>query len=420
MQSTFHVNNRNTLYDTLPDGTIFIVFAGQAPRHSADAFYSFFTNRNFVYLTGLMGIETEGFIFMATKENGKVDEVVYALPSDLMAERWNGKRFTFAEIKDMSGVESVRPLLGFEGTFHRLAASGRFTTLALDLERFRADEPDSHAHRIAKQAAARYPGLAVIDRNRQLRIQRTIKAPCEIEGMKKATEATREAVLAMMKATRPGAYEYNLKAAFDHALTSRGLLFPGFPPIIATGENNFCIHYYGYRGQIADGDMILIDSGATVDGMCNDVSRTWPANGRFNERQRALYSIAYETSEYVFSIIKPGMPMRDVDGTVKVHAFEGLKKLGLVDEIEQVGKIIWHGGAHHIGYDVHDAVEVVDGIIKAGMMFCVDVGIYCEEWGIGFRLEDNCLVTEDGCINLSASIPRSIEDIEAVFLENSK
>lgn len=122
---------------------------------------------------------------------------------------------------------------------------------------------------------------------------------------------------------------------------------------------------------------------------------------------------AYNTSQHMFSIIKPGMKMRDVDRLAREFNFEQLKALGLCDKLEEVGKYIWHGGAHHVGYDTHDLVEAE--IVEPGMVFCVDIGIYCEEWGIGFRLEDNCLVTEDGCENLTGAIPRTIEDIEAVM-----
>jgi len=104
--------------------------------------------------------------------------------------------------------------------------------------------------------------------------------------------------------------------------------------------------------------------------------------------------------------------MADVDILARKRSFEHLKDLKLVDTYENAGKLIWHGGAHHVGYDVHDVVDLTIPV-SPGMVFCVDIGIYCEEWGIGFRLEDNCLITEDGCINLSGDIPRTIEEIQS-------
>lgn len=159
--------------------------------------------------------------------------------------------------------------------------------------------------------------------------------------------------------------------------------------------------------------MILNDVGAQYDHLFNDVSRGWPCNGKFSERQRLLYTCAYRTSQHMFSIIRPGMKMADVDRLAREYNFEQLKAIGLCDRYEDVGRYIWHGGAHHVGWDTHDLVDV--DIVEPGMVFCVDIGIYCEEWGIGFRLEDNCLITEDSCENLTASIPRTIEEIESVM-----
>ena len=116
----------------------------------------------------------------------------------------------------------------------------------------------------------------------------------------------------------------------------------------------------------------------------------------------------------MFSIVKPGMEMKEVDAEIRRYNCEQLKQAGVLKSYDEIGTYMWHGGAHHIGYDVHDVVKTPE-IIAPGMAFCIDVGIYHEEWGIGFRLEDNCLVTENGCENLSGDIPRTVEDIEAVM-----
>ena len=160
--------------------------------------------------------------------------------------------------------------------------------------------------------------------------------------------------------------------------------------------------------------MILNDVGAQYDNMITDVSRGWPCNGRFSERQRILYQCVLETSNHMFSIIKPGMAMDDVDATIRRYNAQLLKDAGVLADVGEIGKLMWHGGSHHIGYDVHDVVKRPQ-IVGPNMVFCVDIGVYHEEWGIGFRLEDNCLITENGCENLSAAIPRTIEDIEAVM-----
>ena len=160
--------------------------------------------------------------------------------------------------------------------------------------------------------------------------------------------------------------------------------------------------------------MVLNDVGAWYDYHMTDVSRGWPCNGHFNERQKLLYNCALATSNHMFEIIKPGMPMREVDATARRYNAELLVEAGVLDDVKNIGTYMWHGGAHHVGLDVHDVVQTPE-LIAPGMVFCVDIGIYHEEWGIGFRLEDNCLVTETGCENLSAITPRTIEAIESTM-----
>ena len=414
MDKSFHVENRRELYASQPDGTVFFFFAGRAPHHSADAYYPFFADRNFVYLTGLNGLEPHDFVLMAKKWGGETEETLFILPPDAHEERWTGHRLTPEEVRERSGVEDVQPLDKFDQAVHAALSRGRYTTVALDLRRNRPEDAPTPAQRFAHRVRRDYPGINILNCYRQLCAQRTIKKPCEIEAMRKAMEVTKAGIEAMMLASRPGMKEYEYKAAFDYALTTRGVLTPAFTSIISAGANNFCIHYDSYTGTARDGDMVLNDVGAQWDGMCTDVSRGWPCNGKFSPRQRELYECAYRTSEYMFRTIRPGIPMADVDEMCHRYCCEELKKLGLLSGYEEIGKYMWHGGAHHVGYDVHDQVDM-SRPVAPGMVFCVDVGIYVEEWGIGFRLEDNCLVTENGCENLSAAIPRSIDEIEALM-----
>lgn len=202
----------------------------------------------------------------------------------------------------------------------------------------------------------------------------------------------------MMRASKPGMYEYQYKAEFDRALGQFGPKAPASLPSSRQAKTISGIHYYEYSGQALDGDMVLNDVGAQWQNMIVDVSRGWPCNGRFSEKQKLLFECALATSNYMFSILRPGMKMDDVDATIRRYNAERLKDAGVLRSTEEIGTYMWHGGAHHIGYDVHDAIERPE-ILAPNMVFCVDVGIYHEEWGIGFRLEDNCLITENGCEN---------------------
>lgn len=419
MEQIFHVNNRQRLYGQMQASSILLIFSGDEVRKTNDEYYPFFADRNFVYLTGLSC--KEAVLLAAKDDNGDVRERLYLLPPDAHAERWTGRRVKPDEARLIAGIEDVRTTDRFDADVHALLAGGHYSLrvghyahLYLDLYRCDPTDRDHPAQVFLRRAQAEYPFLKVENANALLRRLRLIKAPCEIEATRKAEEITRAGILAMMRASRPGMYEYQYKAEFDHALGQYSPDGPGFPSIISAGRNNFCIHYYSYTGQAQDGDMILNDVGAQWDGHITDVSRGWPCNGKFSAKQRLLYECALATSNHMFSIIHPGMKMADVDGTIRRFNAERLVEAGAMKSVDEVGTYMWHGGAHHIGYDVHDVVETPE-ILAPGMMFCVDVGIYHEEWGIGFRLEDNCLVTEDGCENLSAAIPRTVDDIEAVM-----
>ena len=411
MTSAYHSSNRRRFYEQLEDNALLILFSGSEIRRSSDEHYPFSPDRNFIYLTGLSCKEA---VFVAVKEGNKVSERLYILPPDFLAERWTGRRVKPAEAEQISGIRDIRVTDGFDQDVQALLSSGNYGWVYLDCCKHSPEDTDRLSHGFAARLGQKHPDIGIGNASEIFRRLRLIKSPEEIDALRKAEKKTKAGILAMMHASRPGMWEYQYKAEFDRALGQFGPEGPGFPSIISAGENNFCIHYDSYTGQAHDGDMILNDVGAQHDWMITDVSRGWPCNGRFTAKQKLLYECALATSDYMFSIIKPGMPMADVDATIKRYNFERLKDAGVLRSFDEIGKLMWHGGSHHIGYDVHDAVERPE-FLAPGMAFCVDVGIYHEEWGIGFRLEDNCLVTPNGCENLSREIPRTIYDIETIM-----
>lgn len=410
MNTAYYQGNRERLYAMMQPGSLLMLFSGEEIRKTNDEYYPFFADRSFVYFTGL---KCRQAVLLALKDaEGSVAERLYLLPPDAIAERWTGTRIKPQEAESVSGVKDVRFVGALETDFSALANSGNYAAVYLDLHRISPADIDRLAHGWRNVIQREYPFLRLENANILIRRLRLIKQPCEIEALREAEKITKAGILAMMHASRPGKYEYQYKADFDHALAQFGPDGPGFPSIISAGKNNFCIHYYSYTGQAQDGDMILNDVGAQYDNMITDVSRGWPCNGRFSPRQRLLYECVLATSDYMFSIIRPGMPMEEVDATIRRYNAERLVEAGVLRSVDEIGKLMWHGGSHHIGYDVHDVVER-PAVLAPNMVFCVDVGVYHEECGIGFRLEDNCLVTETGCENLSAGIPRTIADIEA-------
>ena len=412
MEPQFYKGNRDAFMEKLEPGSLALFFSGSPVRKTADEDYGYFANRNFVYLTGM---EQKDTVLMMEKDASGYRETLFILPPNLIEERWTGSRMKPEEIEAVSMISSFAYKETFEEELKKVLTSGRIQKVYLDIDRMEGQVVVSAADSMEAFLKQEYPSMPIENSLPIMKMLRLIKKPCEIRAMEKAQEITKAGILAMMTHSRPGMYEYQYKAEYDYALAQHGVLEAGFPSIISAGKNNFCIHYYGYRGQAMDGDIVLNDVGVRWDNELTDVSRGWPCNGKYSSRQKLLFECQYKTSEHMFSMLKPGIPMKEVDAEIRRYCFEQLKEAGVCKSFDDIGTYMWHGGAHHVGFDTHDVVSARDAIIQPGMVFCVDIGIYHEEWGIGFRLEDNCLITEDGCRNLSKDIPRTVEDIEAVM-----
>lgn len=412
MEPQFYKGNRDAFMEKLEPGSLALFFSGSPVRKTADEDYGYFANRNFVYLTGM---EQKDTVLMMEKDASGYRETLFILPPNLIEERWTGSRMKPEEIEAVSMISSFAYKDTFEEELKKVLTSGRIQKVYLDIDRMEGQVVVSAADSMEAFLKQEYPSMPIENSLPIMKMLRLIKKPCEIRAMEKAQEITKAGILAMMTHSKPGMYEYQYKAEYDYALAQHGVLEAGFPSIISAGKNNFCIHYYGYRGQAMDGDIVLNDVGVRWDNELTDVSRGWPCNGKYSSRQKLLFECQYKTSEHMFSTLKPGIPMKEVDAEIRRYCFEQLKEAGVCKSFDDIGTYMWHGGAHHVGFDTHDVVSARDAIIQPGMVFCVDIGIYHEEWGIGFRLEDNCLITEDGCRNLSKDIPRTVEDIEAVM-----
>lgn len=412
MEPQFYKGNRDAFMEKLEPGSLALFFSGSPVRKTADEDYGYFANRNFVYLTGM---EQKDTVLMMEKDASGYRETLFILPPNLIEERWTGSRMKPEEIEAVSMISSFAYKETFEEELKKVLTSGRIQKVYLDIDRMEGQVVVSAADSMEAFLKQEYPSMPIENSLPIMKMLRLIKKPCEIRAMEKAQEITKAGILAMMTHSKPGMYEYQYKAEYDYALAQHGVLEAGFPSIISAGKNNFCIHYYGYRGQAMDGDIVLNDVGVRWDNELTDVSRGWPCNGKYSSRQKLLFECQYKTSEHMFSMLKPGIPMKEVDAEIRRYCFEQLKEAGVCKSFDDIGTYMWHGGAHHVGFDTHDVVSARDAIIQPGMVFCVDIGIYHEEWGIGFRLEDNCLITEDGCRNLSKDIPRTVEDIEVVM-----
>jgi len=409
LPSSFHAENRRKLKENLGSPALAVLAAGRAPRRTADENYPFFANRNFFYLTG---VEQENAVLILYQDSETARDILFLPPRDAMIERWNGKRLSSEDGAAHSGLAEVELLSSFEGIFCDLAAR-QPTRIWLD-----ASAENAQAAEIRQLVEKNCTGIEIADLAPYLTQQRMIKTPAEIAMMREAIELTGRGCQAMLDILRPGVMEYHLWNAFQSTLANEGVLTPAFASIVASGENAFCLHYMTPRARINDGDLVQIDVGAIVGGLCADISRSYPASGRFTTRQLAIYQLVRECQETAFAAIKPGVRISEVNDRCKEVAKSGLVELGIMSEEGQVSNYFWHGTSHQLGLDVHDTANR-EALIQPGMVLTVEPGIYVPEWQVGLRIEDDVLVTEEGCINLSAAIPREAAEIETALQNRS-
>jgi Xaa-Pro aminopeptidase len=397
----------------MTDGEAMLFFSGESVRKSADEDFPFFTNRNFLYLTG---IQQEQSALLLLKKADLVSECLFVTKPDLEREMWTGRRFTEAEINEISGVEGVEDIHNLNRTLNALFSSRAVMTLWLCFEALALERSFDIEREFAKQIQNRHPHIVIRNSYPLLAALRKIKAPQELEAIRKAMQITEAGIRRLMRVAKPGIMEYELEAEFNSELAAHGQRRTAFPSIVAGGERIFYLHYANPMSLVTDGELILSDVGAAYDEYCTDISRVFPANGRFSKRQAQIYQIAYEANRAVMAQVRPGVFFPQLNRTCREFAFDGLKALGLLEDFTEIGKYVWHGTVHHVGLDTHD-VGGYEEPVAENMVFTVDAGIYVRAWGIGLRIEDNVLVTKDGWENLSAAIPATIEEIEGLMAE---
>lgn len=231
--------------------------------------------------------------------------------------------------------------------------------------------------------------------------------------MRRAMDITRLGIEEMMKQAKPGMKEYEIEANFDYILAKNGVRQKAFQTIAAGGVRGTILHYVENNQPVADGELILIDAGAQIDWYNGDISRTFPVNGKFTERQKLAYEIVLRGQEKVIAAIRPGVPFASLNELLKEHYFTELREIGLVETKEEVAKYYYHGVSHYLGAETHDIGRYMDRMLQPGMVLTVEPGLYIEEWEIGIRIEDDVLVTEEGCEVMTAAMIKSVEEIEA-------
>jgi len=409
MDKNFYARNRNTLYETIPDGAIFLVFSGQPSHKSADEDFRFFANRNFVYLTG---IDEPDCVLMARRVRGVINEAMYIRDHDEETEKWHGRRILADEAAQCSNIADIALRSKFDADFSKLAIDTYYDKVYLCIEGNHGQEKTDQNNIFRLDVVGKkHPNLKVCNAFAQIASQRMIKSPEELEAIKKATSITHEGIVAMMKACKHAKSEMDLFAEFMYVIHRNGAVESAFKPIISCGDNNFYLHYDTPKDTLKDGALCLVDVGARVEHCSVDISRVFPRSGRFSEKQRILYEIALDINNEVTKIIEKGMLFHDINELNRKLTYPRLKSAGVLKDISELDKYVWHRCSHHIGFDVHD-VGTYEMPISEGMFFSMDMGLYVREWGIGMRIEDDVLMTDNGLLNMSQAIPRTIEDIE--------
>lgn len=408
MKSTFIKNNRSNLMNMLDNDSILVVFAGKAIYKSADETYSFTPNRNFYFLTG---INRENFILVITKRNSIINETLFIEKNDPIMAKWIGEKMSIDEAKEFSGINGIDFIENFKNHFASLLSRYEFNNVYLDLERRGHDEPKSSSEVFADFVKGTYSYINIRNVYHKICELRMIKNQNELENIKEAIKITKEGIETMMKNAKPGMMEYEIEAYFDFTLTSKGVRDKAFKTIAASGKNATILHYSENNSKTCDGDLMLLDLGAQYNYYNGDISRTFPLNGRFTERQKDVYNVVLEAMKAVEENAKPGMTLTQLNDVAKKVLANGCKKLGLIKEDNELSRYYYHGVSHYLGADTHD-VGSREMYLKPGMVITNEPGLYIEEERIGVRIEDDLLITENGCENLSKDIIKTVEDIE--------
>jgi len=235
----------------------------------------------------------------------------------------------------------------------------------------------------------------------------------EVEVTKEAIKVTEEALNHVLATLKPGMMEYQVQAEFEYKVKSLGADGMAFPTIAGSGINGTMLHYETNHDVCKENTLILLDLGARVKGYNADITRTYPVSGKFTERQKQFYNIVLKANQTVASEARPGVTLKELNDICKKVLAEGLIELGLIEKEEEVGKYYMHGVSHHLGIDVHDVTVPEKDKLTPGMIITNEPGLYIDEEEIGIRVEDDLLITENGCEVLSKDIVRTVEEIEA-------
>ena len=400
---------RECVAKAMGKGSVLILYSGAAVHISADAYQHFEANRQFFYLTG---IRRSNMALIIDTCGEKTEETLFIEPIDPAVERWVGKKMTKEEAKEVSGIEQIRMIDGITASINMIMTRKLPKKVYFDTYRHgMKDLPDFNLVR-ANEFIASYPGTTVENIYPVVAALRMVKGEEEIAVMRKAVGVTKAALDHVLATLKPGMMEYQVQAEFEYMVKAQGTDGMAFPTIAGSGSNGTMLHYETNQDRCEENTLILLDLGARVEGYNADITRTYPVSGKFTERQKAVYNVVLKANQEIAAMAKPGLTLADLNNHCKKVLAEGLMALGLIEKEEEVGKYYMHGVSHHLGIDVHDVTVPEKAKLEPGMVITNEPGLYIDEEAIGIRIEDDLLITENGCEVLSKDIIRTAEEIE--------
>ncbi|EOI3546436.1 Xaa-Pro aminopeptidase [Cronobacter dublinensis] len=426
------LRRRQALLAKMAPASAALIFAAPQATRSADSEYPYRQSSDFWYFTGFN--EPEAVLVLIKSDETHSHSVIFNRLRDKTAEIWSGRRLGQDAAPAKLGVdralayneidEQLYQLLnGLDVVYH---AQGEYAYA--DTIVFAALDKLRRGSRQNLSAPA-----TLTDWRPWVHELRLFKSPEELAVMRRAGEISALAHTRAMQKCRPGMYEYELEGEILHEFTRHGARFPSYNTIVGGGENGCILHYTENESQLHDGDLVLIDAGCEYRGYAGDITRTFPVNGKFTPAQRAVYDIVLESLETALRLFRPGTSIQDVTGDVVRVMVKGLIGLGILQgDVEQLiadnahRPYFMHGLSHWLGLDVHDVGFYGPDrsrILAPGMVITVEPGLYIapdadvpEAYrGIGIRIEDDIVITETGNENLTASVVKSADDIEALM-----
>ncbi len=399
MNSQTRIKIRKQLIEHFPQHCVTFIFSGLPVRKSADATYPFFTNRNFLYASG---IEEEGAILVF--DNDK--EILFIRDIDPLMEKWNGRFIRKEEATAISGIKDVRYFSEFDKYLNQVLS--RKTRIGLDLDQNQFTE-EAYGSAISMSD---YVGIErVMDVSDIFVRARMVKFPEEVEAIKKALELTDTAIKTMLKEMKPGNNENDMASAFKYE-TERHMGSLMFDTIIASGKDATILHYIENNQELKDNEMVLVDLGSSLNGYGADISRTYPINGQYTARQKEVYNAVHSVFKAINKTAKPGMSLAQLNEYAKELLAKACVDLGLQGDVSEY---YYHGIGHSLGMDTHDVWVDRDFPLEKGNVITNEPGLYIAEENIGVRIETDLLITEDGAEDLAPFIPSDADEIESML-----